>query len=133
MKAKILGVIVLTIILVGGYYIVRSYGENSSQDNTNQTQSQDATNEPGVIIFDGASFSPQTLTVQSGETVTIRNTSSQVLEFDSDPHPAHTDNTELNVGVVRPGESQTFTVDRVGTYGYHDHLDSRISAELIVE
>lgn len=133
MKAKIFGVVALIIVLAGGYYLVQTMSDSSSSEDTNQTQSADTTNESNMITFDGASFSPESLTVQSGETVTIRNTSSQVLEFDSDPHPAHTDNTELNVGVVRPGESQTFTLDRVGTYGYHDHLDSRIAAEVIVE
>ena len=45
------------------------------------------------------------------------------MQFDSDPHPVHTDDTELNVGHVEPGGSMTFTVNKTGTHGYHNHLN----------
>ena len=86
-----------------------------------------------TITFDGNSFSPAKLTVTSGTTITIKNASSEDMQFDSDPHPIHTGDADLNVGAVAAGESMTFTVKKTGTFGYHDHLDPSITGTIVVE
>ncbi len=102
---------------------------------TNSTQSgsnTDQTSSGSTITYDGSSFSPSTLTVKAGTTITIKNTSGE-LSFNSDPHPTHTDNTELNVGIVSSGQSKTFTVNNKGTWGYHNHEDPTQRGTIIVQ
>ena len=55
------------------------------------------------------------------------------MQFDSDPHPIHTTNQELNVEIVEPGEVKTFTVTKTGTFGYHNHLNPSQTGKIIIE
>ncbi len=100
-------------------------GANSQNDTTNQTAE-------ATITYSDDGYSPASLTVKSGATVTIKNTSSSSIQFDSDPHPAHTANQELNVGSVAPGESKTFTPTTKGSHAYHNHFDSSQTGVLVV-
>lgn len=86
-----------------------------------------------AISYTDNGFSPAQVTVKSGTTVTIKNESSGALQFDSDPHPQHTDNEELNVNNVPPGDSETFVANRKGTFGYHNHLNASDTGTIIVE
>ncbi|HYH36222.1 MAG TPA: cupredoxin domain-containing protein, partial [Candidatus Saccharimonadales bacterium] len=112
---------------------------------TDTTTSQANTTGPGAdesgaeeqgaatITYTDDGFSPAKITVKTGTTVTIRNESSNALQFDSDPHPAHTDNEELNINNVPTGGSETFTVKRTGTFGYHNHLNASDTGTIVVE
>ncbi len=85
-----------------------------------------------TINYSDNGFDPISLQVKSGETVTINNKSSRPLQFSSDDHPTHTKNTELNQSVLSPGKSLAFKVTKLGTYGYHDHLNSEQAGKIIV-
>lgn len=86
-----------------------------------------------TITYSSSGFSPNSVTVKSGDSVLIKNTSSQAIQLDSDPHPIHTDDPELNVGVIEPGQSVTIKVVAKGTHGYHNHLDSSQTGKIIVQ
>lgn len=135
MKAFIIGLIAVIVIGGGGYLVLHKSPAKSPTSNTQSQSSSSATNQssPNTITFDGSMFSPAVLTVKAGSTVTVKNNSSQDMQFDSDPHPVHTDDTDLNAGMVAPGKSVTFTVTKTGTYGYHDHLDPSITGKITVE
>jgi plastocyanin len=146
---SIIAVIAVIIIVGGGAFALTraSKPDNSSQAKPNTTNTQPADTTPSTtdtntnsgqttadtITYSDSGFSPSSLTVKAGTTVTIKNTSSGGLQFDSDPHPEHTDNTELNVGFVASGQSATFTVHRTGSFGYHNHLSPDDRGQLIVE
>jgi plastocyanin len=101
-----------------------------------QNQQSTKTSTPvaaGTITYDGSSFSPSPLTVKVGDTVKVTNQSSESLVFDSDPHPVHTDEPELNVGAIDAGQSQTFKVTKAGTWGYHNHLNPVQKGTLVVQ
>ncbi|MBC7764688.1 cupredoxin domain-containing protein [Microbacteriaceae bacterium] len=85
-----------------------------------------------TISFTDSGFSPTSYTAKAGSTITIKNNSKMNLEFSSDDHPAHTKNTELNMGTQKPGESVTFTVTKAGTWGFHDHLHDEYTGTLVV-
>lgn len=106
-----------------------------STSNTNTSSSGAATSSTkaaATITFTDSGFSPAVTTVKVGDTIQVTNNSSQPLQFDSNPHPAHTDETELNIGEVAPGESRTFTVTKAGHWGFHDHLDASLTGTLNV-
>lgn len=102
----------------------------ASNDVMNENEEENAA---ATITFSASGFSPTTQTVLSGDSVQIKNTSDDDLQFYSDPHPDHTSNEELNIGLIDPGETKTFTVSKKGTYGYHNHLDSSQKGTLTVQ
>jgi len=86
-----------------------------------------------TITYSSNGFSPTIISVKPGGAVKIVNNSSQTLDFASDPHPFHTDNSELNVGFVASGGAKTFMVTKTGSWGYHNHLNSNDTGHINVE
>lgn len=146
MKQVIIAIVIIAVVGGGGYLLLNKNSDDSqkSNDSTTQTasndpstntQSQPADDQPATatITYSNSGYSPSTVTVKSGDKVVIKNDSSRDMQFDSDPHPAHTNNEELNVGVVGPGESMSFVVKRTGTFGYHNHLNASDTGTIIVQ
>ncbi len=137
-KAKFLTVVIVLVVVGGGalYYAwKKGVDKTASSVTTTNTENNTDNTAPvaASISYDGNGFSPDSITVKSGDKVTIKNDSQNDLNFKSNPHPIHTDNTELNVGEVAPGESKTFTVTKVGTWGYHNHLSQTQQGTIIVQ
>lgn len=152
-KILIIGAAVVLVVAAGfGVYSLVSKEDADQHDHTSEssdhshdtssetesstpadTGSEEASSEATVITYTNSGFSPKVITVTSGTTVTIKNESSRNMQFDSDPHPAHTTNEELNVEDVAPGQSQTFVVKRTGTFGYHNHLNASQTGTIIVK
>ncbi len=86
-----------------------------------------------TITYGANGFSPATVTVKSGDTIRIVNASDSDLDFASNDHPVHTDNSELNVGVVAEDGSETFMVTRAGTWGYHNHENDSHTGTIVVQ
>ena len=136
MNKAIIALITVVIIGAGVFALTRGYRDSNTNEPTQPTTSNSSStneNTSDIIAYNGESFSPSQLTVKSGATVTIKNTSSRQLQMQSDPHPVHTDDPDLNVGVVEPGQSQTFTVTQKGTFGYHDHINPSETGTITVE
>ena len=99
-----------------------------------------------TVTYDGNSFSPASLTVAKGATVTFTDTAGQMW-LASDPHPAHTayDGTSRTTHCAagytgaKPfdecarGSSFTFTFDKTGTFGYHDHTNDNAHGTIVVQ
>ncbi|SRR6266550_49130 len=107
-------------------------------DMSSTPNSSAATNPPAggpaaTITYTGSGFEPASSMVKAGDTVKVVNASQGPLQFDSDPHPVHTNEPELNVGEIAAGESQTFTVTKKGTWGFHNHLNSSQRGTLTVQ
>lgn len=107
---------------------------SSEPDTSNTTESDDdATVGSTVIVFTDDGFNPSDYTSKLGEAVTVRNDSNMDLEFSSDDHPTHTENPELNLSKLAPGESATFTPAEAKTYSFHDHINAQYNGTLTVE
>lgn len=78
-----------------------------------------------TITISASGASPRELTVAPGSRVTFVNNDSRSHHMSSDPHPEHTDCTELtDVGLLVSGQSrQTGNLVIAGTCGFHDHDD----------
>lgn len=85
-----------------------------------------------VILFTDEGFSPKEYTVRANQKVTVKNDSSVQLQFSSDDHPTHTEQPELNLPVLQPGEEASFTPTRVGNWGFHDHINDQYTGSLTV-
>ena len=134
----IVAIVILLILGLAAYLVMGRSADNSAvnepaPDTTMQTNDtapeelRTATEETEkaesgtTITYTDQGFIPSNLDVTAGTTITIRNQSSRSLDFASDDHPAHQDNSELNVGDIEPGQEKTMTLDTKGTWGYHNH------------
>lgn len=140
---KVLAIVIALVVVAGaGFGVYRVAAKDDDTEHTQDTAVTESTTEVSsdapsadatVITYTNSGYSPAEITVKSGTTVTIKNESSRNMQFDSDPHPAHTTNEELNVETVKPGQTQTFVVKRTGTFGYHNHLNASQTGTIIVE
>ncbi len=128
--ALIVGILVVIVIGVGVYIAMQK--NTSSPSSTSSTTPSSSQNVAATITYSDSGFSPASVTVKAGDTVAIKNTSSQALQMDSNPHPAHTDDTDLNVGSVPAGQTVTFTVSKKGTFGYHNHFNPSDTASITI-
>ncbi len=145
-KTALLTIVLIIVVVAGGAYALfgRSNSDDAKDNATNTssttntapstqtdpnsteptaTQTGDTTAAGNTITYSNNGFSPASLTVKAGSQVTVKNDSSKTLQFDSDPHPQHTDDPELNIGIIKAGESKTITVTTTGSHGYHNHLN----------
>lgn len=143
-KTLIIGLAAAVLIAAGVAYAVSNQNNDETAEPlpapAAQTQTtQDSTNAPtaavmsATITYTANGFSPASLKVSRGATITVKNDSTRTIQFDSDPHPEHTDNPELNVNNISAGQSMSFVVDKVGTWGYHDHLRAREKGTIVVQ
>ncbi len=125
-------VILAALVLVFGLSSkTNSPAPDSTQSQTEPTDQSEAPTDI-TITYTDSGFAEQAYTVATGGTVTVTNDSSQVLEFSSDDHPVHTDNPELNMEALQPGETGQFTPSQTGEWGFHNHLVSSHSGQLTV-
>lgn len=109
-----------------------SDSQSSTTDPDTPTDSTDAEPAAATITFTNNGFNPSQLTVQKGAVITVKNESSEPVQFSSDDHPTHTKETEMNLQTLQPGQSASFTITRVGTWGFHDHLDDSMTGTITV-
>ena len=119
----IAGVAGIVIAAVGIWYVLTPHKNSSTNSSSNSStntmnggsnaSSSDATATNSVTIQNFA-FSPASITVKTGTTVTWTNqdsTAHTVTETDGKSGP--------NSGDVNPGAAYTFTFSQAGTYQYH--------------
>lgn len=123
------------IIYAGVYYFFLAkkggYSQSSSQTQptirqsspTSATESPTTQQSQNTVTLTSNGFSPATLTIKTGKTVTWVNKSGESATVNSDPHPTHTDYTPLNLDNFLDGGTLTLTFDKPGTFGYHNHLN----------
>jgi len=132
---RVLAAVTVMIIVIGGIIFLNGNQTKapSNQPEQNTQTGNSNTKAAAVITYNGSTFSLSTNTVKSGDTVKVENKSDKDLDFDSDPHPVHTDNKELNAGDIAPGTSKSFVLTTKGTWGFHNHLNASQNGELTVE
>lgn len=142
--SAIIGLIVL--VAVGGFLLFnkKKTPESTTPTFTTETNtyvpdtnSQDflATPEPQTVAvtYTNTGFSPATVTINKGDTVTFENKGTQNMWVASNPHPAHTDYSVFDAKrSYTPGESYSFTFSETGTFPFHDHSHSSLGGTIIV-
>jgi plastocyanin len=155
---KTIVIILIIVVIVGGFYLL--FGRNNTPAPESQGASPNTTNEispqaqvngtpvaPGAqmetgtvnennvtVTYIDTGFSPKTVTIKKGGTVTFVNQSSGGMWVASNPHPTHTDYPAFDEkATVTKGGSWSFTFDRVGSWGYHNHQNSSNTGTVVVE
>ncbi|MFH1211252.1 MAG: plastocyanin/azurin family copper-binding protein [archaeon] len=87
-----------------------------------------------TVEITSAGYSPSTVTVKAGDTVTWLNMDSTPHWIASASHPTHTVYPEPGGCIgskfdackgLAQGESWSFTFDQKGSWNYHDHLNAQ--------
>lgn len=87
-----------------------------------------------VVTYTDSGFSPKTITIKKGDSITFVNQSSGDMWVASNPHPVHTDYPAFDEKAsVQKGGSWSFTFGQAGTWGYHNHKNPSSSGTVVVE
>lgn len=138
MRNLIIAVVIVAALGLG-YFLLR--GSNSSGSNPGQssgTQTSDAcAGAPQpisavTVTYSGNGFSPSLVSLKASGTLTVKNRSSSSVVFESNPHPIHTDDTDLNIGEIAAGQEKTVTLAKTGCFVYHNHLSSGQTGKILV-
>jgi amicyanin len=99
-------------------------GGNPTPDNTNPASQTPKTYTIDIANF---AFSPKTLTIHTGDTITWTNK-------DSAPHTVTSDSgSELDSPTLNTNQIYTHTFSTAGTYDYHCTVHPMMKATIIVE
>lgn len=151
-KALVSIIAVVAIVAVGGYLLY----QNSATPNANlgsQDNNSPATDTTPIpttheIMYGDTGYSPSPLTVKVGDTVVWKNQSSTNVWTGSAMHPAHTvysgttlqqhcpdaDNAAFDQCKAEgPGTTWSFTFNKVGEWGYHNHVKANHFGKIIVQ
>ncbi len=84
-----------------------------------------------LITITAAGFSPASVTVRKGDTVTFTNNDTEPHWPASNPHPAHTNCPNFDAGHgLSNNERYSFTYGYDRSCDYHDHLHPRLRGQL---
>lgn len=156
-NSTIIWIIALVIILGGlGWYVASQSnmttpsGQQQRGDNGQPADQEPTTNtntgvdeDNGIgdassasVILTGGEFSPATVTVKKGGTVTWSNQGSGTMWIAADDHPTHTqyagttrmahcpDTAGAAFDQCTTGNNYSFTFEKVGAWEYHNHMNA---------
>ncbi len=105
------------------------------EENTSPAGASSTNEVAGVVVtYTDSGFSPATVNVSKGTTVTFKNQSSANFWPASDPHPTHTNYPGFDAKkAIAPGSSYSFTFTKVGSWGYHNHFSPELKGRVIVQ
>ncbi len=143
MKLKhILFLGVVSLVLTGCTLFTQSNvpNEDSVTDTTDTIPTDEvqpapqASMEASVTVTNDG-FTPKEVTIKKGGRVTWTNNSDSKVRVVSAFHPTHLEYPEFNdLTGMEKGETYSFTFERSGSWGYHNHLNpSRIGKVVVVE
>ena len=93
---------------------------------TQKTTSSSSPASPNAVTLANFAFSPATLTVKAGTTVTWTNN-------DSTTHTVTSDTGVFNSGNLAPNATFSYTFSTAGTYAYHCSIHSTMKGTIIVQ
>jgi plastocyanin len=133
MKPMYIVIVVVGLIIVGGGALLLR--PNKTTQKATQTVSTASTQaETKTVTYTDSGYSPASITIKVGDSVTFKNQSSSDVRTASNPHPIHTGLKGFDAGRgYAPGEDYTFTFTKVGTFGYHNHLNPSDGGTIIVQ
>jgi plastocyanin len=113
-------VVAALLIAIGGWWVINQRNRTQAPQSDGSTQSNSSSVDSGSntgVVSDGKvsiadmSFSPSTITVKKGTTVTWTNN-------DSVTHNVTAGNNGFTSGNLVPGKQFNFTFDKAGTFSY---------------
>lgn len=138
MNKTIIGVIVLVVVLGGGYLLMKQTPSPTPPPSV-VTPPTAVTPPPAplgevVITVGNSGYTPDKITIKKDETVKFVNAASEDRWPASNIHPTHQIYPEFDPKRPIPaGQSWSFTFDKVGIWRCHDHLEPTHTCTITVE
>lgn len=159
---KFIIIVIVAVVSLGGYFIFNSEYQPTSSAykpsneqidpqpniNTQPLVVEVPTVNENVITYTDTGYSPNTITIKNGETVTFKNESSKLMWPASAMHPDHilysgtsldkhcpdTTNSAFDAcAEILVGAQWSFKFDKTGAWGFHDHLSPKNFGKITVE
>jgi len=134
---KILLGIVGVLIVAGGFFLLSRGSQKTTvatpAPTTQVTASPSAQQSANTVTLTANGFSPATITVKKGDTVSFVNKSGTLAQINSDPHPIHNLFPFLNLGPIADGQTLQVVIPQTGTFTYHNHLDPTERGTIIAQ
>lgn len=137
-RTAILGTTILASALVlSACSLYSTPSGTGSQTAQSQQQATSPAQSAATVTFSDSGVDQATVTIKSGQAITWINNSSKTIQVASANHPTHTLNPELSNGQfvleLAPGASSTVTLNKAGTWGFHNHLNPSVTGEVVVQ
>lgn len=102
---------------------------------TNQQQPKAAIQSAGTISINANGFTPATIKIKQGQSITWTNTDDKPHQPATDPYPAQNGLAGFkSEEPLNKNETFSFTFDKPGTYTYHDNLNPlKLKGTVVVE
>ncbi len=150
-------VLVIVVVVLLGWWFAAHRGNdtniqiNATSSDTTGTVTAPATTTGGVahktvtVTYTASGFTPASVTINKGDSVTWVNQSGHDMWIGSAMHPTHIvySGTSLSqhcaTGVndsfdeCKNGDTYSFTFDKVGSWGYHNHSRASDTGKVIVQ
>lgn len=98
----------------------------TQQNSNTQTPATGQVQTANTITIQSFAFSPNTLNVSAGQTITVINN-------DSAPHTVTSDDGKFDVQNLDPGKTGSFVAPPAGTYTYHCNIHRSMTGTLVVK
>lgn len=130
MNKVIVAIIILFVTFGAGYYFFFRPIPISQNDISVIEEIQ---KQPLTVVYTNEGYFPKEISVKKGDTLKFVNMSDRMIWTASDEHPAHTIYPEFDQKTsAAKGNEYSFTFEKVGTWGYHNHNNSRHIGTVIV-
>lgn len=138
-KNTIIISVIVVAIAAGIYFLFNNNSKQVTPTILQPVAQTPSVEQKNVVALTDAGYSPAVLTIQKGETVVFKNESSDSMWTASAMHPTHTaySGTSLDqhcpdtagtafdaCRAYLPGGSWSFVFNKVGSWKYHNHLNT---------
>jgi plastocyanin len=113
-------------ILAFGVFTLASAAYTTHRAHAQAMASMHAQSSPNMVVMKNFDFSPMTLTVPAGTTVTWKNT-------DGEPHTVTSIDGRFRSGALDENDTFKFKFDKPGTYKYVCSIHPKMMAAIIVK
>lgn len=122
------GIIIVIVAIAGAESLIASH--LIASDNTSQNCRGNHTGH--TILLNGKNATPRTVIAPLCDTVTFKNTDSTTVLIAFGPHEHHVAYDGILEHELKQDESFTITLNKTGTFYFHDHLEDIIEGQFTV-
>lgn len=132
------GIVIALVVLIGGallYFFINkpqsttdtaAPSTNTSTSSSSSDQSSSSTAQSATVSIANMAFSPVTITIKQGDTVTWTNN-------DSTAHTVTSNNGSFDSGSLSKGKTFAHTFDTAGTFEYHCTFHPSMKGTVVVQ
>ena len=126
MKNLFIVILIVAVVGAAGYFVYQNPSFQSQILNLVPKTITQTNGEPtDIVIVRGYAYTPQTVTIKVGDSVTWANQ-------DAIDHTATADDGSWDTGLISNGKSKSITFDKVGEFDYHCTPHPYMKGEIVV-